>query len=593
MIIKSDRHATASSRRRVIDHLLRGDENQYVEILQGSELDLEDFWRDARTHKTVKALRTWIVSPHDATSREQVFEVLAALALEFGFQAARATVVEHGKARATADALDRHWHIAIGEVDPVSGRVLSSSYDHARHELVARVCEFRWGHTFVLGAHTKAVLARLRRDGHTAVADALDRAFSPAVPAEKPQEGFTTPQHQAWRRVGLDLAMIRQTVFAGWSSFASLSELTALLAEQGVPLRPGDKLGHWILAPPGVEPVSLQRLIKVPRSAFAARMKELTDADDTRAHDGTDGAKPAQRGYDRGGKIGPDPGGDRGPSGVRRNAGSENAGRDQLPGPDREPPEHAVRGHGDHPRLPQDAPRVARRSEVPGGHEGRVPGGLKASLLALTATVATLLTRTKALAEPPDVAVRRLLDSHAAEERRKAKLPPVAPDRAELDRVIAVARSRIAAVDSLDDRLRSLTSQIGPLVTARRGRDKSRWRWFRAMVDDDLDRLRAEREQVQTERRRAEVPMRIAIGHQRRAEEAFADAVALSERSHERELERAEARLAAIARARRLVAAWPAFVHMGIRWLIGNGGRVNRLKARGWDPGPSAGPAVK
>ena len=73
MIIKSTRYTTGASTKRVVDHLLHGDENEAVTILQGGERDLRDAWKDAQIHDRASALRVWILAPAMPVNRDQMF----------------------------------------------------------------------------------------------------------------------------------------------------------------------------------------------------------------------------------------------------------------------------------------------------------------------------------------------------------------------------------------------------------------------------------------------------------------------------------------------------------------------------------------
>ncbi|PZR81800.1 MAG: hypothetical protein DI537_37660 [Stutzerimonas stutzeri] len=193
MIIKSERVATSASRTRLANHLFRGRENSNIVVLRGCERDLSDLFRDARQHGARYGVRHWIIAPLQPATREQIFCIVDSLAGEFRFDANRAIVVEHAKERATEEAFSRHWHLCVGEVNPADGKVLSNSHDHHRHEYIARVSEAAFGHTFQLGAHHLSVLARLRREGKIAIADALEASFPPVGDEEQPRvSGATT-----------------------------------------------------------------------------------------------------------------------------------------------------------------------------------------------------------------------------------------------------------------------------------------------------------------------------------------------------------------------------------------------------------------
>lgn len=277
MIIKSHRVRTSQGVRRLLRHLIHGDENERVEFVRGTEADVGDMHSDAKAFASRYCVRHWIVSPHESMSSDKCLVVVGKLAEEFGFNAEAAVVVEHQKSRAVSGAFDRHWHILVGEVDPVSGRVLSTSFDHVRHELISRWSEHELGHEFVKGRHSGAVLAGLRERGLVNVAKAL--ATSISKDAERlPREGFTHAQHQECKRKGLDLPAIRAVVKEAWTSASTPKELKNRLACHGLALEVGDKPGTWIVrAHDGVLAGALHRLAGVRKRIAADLMSSHVD----------------------------------------------------------------------------------------------------------------------------------------------------------------------------------------------------------------------------------------------------------------------------------------------------------------------------
>lgn len=247
MIIKSQRVATAASRKRLADHLFRGHENSSIAILRGGERDLADLFHDARRHGARFGVRHWIIAPLEITSREQLLRVVELLASEFHFNSSQAIIIEHTKERATSSAFHTHWHVCLGEVNPETGKVMSSSHDRARHEYLARLAEAEFGHALQLGAHQRSVLARLREEGKSALADALNTAHPSPNSEGGPCEAFTQGSHQMLKRTGLDLPAIRAAVKAAWQTSHDRKALRDSLHEQGLSLATGDKVGEWIV----------------------------------------------------------------------------------------------------------------------------------------------------------------------------------------------------------------------------------------------------------------------------------------------------------------------------------------------------------
>ncbi len=286
MIIKSERVATSASRTGLADHLFRGRENSAIIVLRGSERDLADLFRDARQHGARYGVRHWIIAPLQPATREQVFCIVDSLAREFRFDVSRAIVIEHAKVRATEEAFGRHWHLCVGEVNPADGKVLSSSHDRQRHEYVARQSEAALGHTFQLGAHHLSVLARLRRDGKNAIADALEASFPSNADEEPPREAFTHSDHQMLKRDGIDLPAIRATVKAAWNATTDADSLRAALRQSGLALMGGKKSGEWVIEADGRFIGSLRRLSGARKADITRKMETGNDGTIERSPDG-------------------------------------------------------------------------------------------------------------------------------------------------------------------------------------------------------------------------------------------------------------------------------------------------------------------
>lgn len=268
MIIKSVRLRSSSGIGRTIRHLENGDENDAVDFVAGTPADIRDMHRDAASIGSRYAVRHWIIAPHESTTRQQAMKMVGAIAQEFAFDPARAVVVEHRKKRSTDDAVDVHWHVLVGEVDPTTGRILATSYDRIRHELIARMAEFAFGHAFVPGKHTQAVVMGLRKRGLNCVADRVEEFIAPiqAVPAE----AFTHARHQQAKRHGLDLPALKQAIKRSVHSAHCQEDIITALAAVGLETKAGDKPGTWIAvdAENGVLLGALHRLAGVQKSAI-------------------------------------------------------------------------------------------------------------------------------------------------------------------------------------------------------------------------------------------------------------------------------------------------------------------------------------
>lgn len=243
MIIKSTRIRTSAGCRRLAAHLENGEENERVSRERGTVRDLEDCVTDARRFGRTYALRHFIVAPEQPLTTAQFGQILQMLADEFGFPVDRSVVYRHWKDRADARAFDQHLHIVVPEVDPISGRVLSSAHDFLRHEKLARVAEHAFGHRAVRGAHHQATITALIGEGRTDVAHWLSEQCPDGQ--ARPNGGFSTPVHQARKRAGIDVAILRQHVRSAWAEARSGAEFQNRLRAHGMAARRGDRV--WII----------------------------------------------------------------------------------------------------------------------------------------------------------------------------------------------------------------------------------------------------------------------------------------------------------------------------------------------------------
>jgi hypothetical protein len=297
MIIKGIRLRSASGISRTIRHLENGNENDAVDYVAGTAADIRDMHRDAVSIGSRYAVRHWIIAPHESTTRQQAMKMVGAIAQEFAFDPARAVVVEHRKRRSTNDAVDVHWHVLVGEVDPTTGRILATSYDRIRHELIARMAEFAFGHAFVPGKHTDAVIKGLRKRGLHCVADRVEKfiASFPAIPTI-PAEAFTHARHQETKRLGIDLPALKQTIKQSVDHAHCQEDIVSALTAVGLEVKAGDKPGIWIVvnAESGVLLGALHRLAGVQKSAINDLMLTNAPRESRERQDAVDASSPSE-----------------------------------------------------------------------------------------------------------------------------------------------------------------------------------------------------------------------------------------------------------------------------------------------------------
>lgn len=271
MIVKSKRiRARGQGLARTLRHLMDGEDNDAVELVSGTVANLEDARSDALRFGRQYAARHWIISPAQRISREQLVEFVNWLAVEFGFDLELAVIWAHTKSRATEDGCNEHYHVCVGEVDPITGGVMSTSHDWARHEKLARRAELAWGHAIVPGRHTAAVVAALEEETDADAPTAL-RDVTPIVH----RKSFDEVAHQRLKRAGYDLPRLRVLIGAALSSSMSLEEFEAKLVALGLRLRAGDKNDTPIIEAinDGALIGSLARLTRLRKGALMERLK--------------------------------------------------------------------------------------------------------------------------------------------------------------------------------------------------------------------------------------------------------------------------------------------------------------------------------
>ncbi|MDQ0321151.1 hypothetical protein QO002_003289 [Pararhizobium capsulatum DSM 1112] len=206
------------------------------------------------------------------------------IAGEFDFDPGRAVIIEHRKSRVTSDAHSTHWHVLVGEIDPASGKVLRCSFDRVIHELVARWSEYKFGHKFVQGNHTKSVIGGLRKRGAVDAASSVEAQLGGALPPSG--EAFTHAEHQARKRAGTDLPVVRQAVKHAMSIATTRAELESILSSSSLLVMPGDKPDTWIVTDGGGEFIgSLARLAGSRKSEITKVMGAAGDEPASRKTD--------------------------------------------------------------------------------------------------------------------------------------------------------------------------------------------------------------------------------------------------------------------------------------------------------------------
>lgn len=264
MIVKSYHIPTSDSLSRTRAHLFRGEENEAVHVLRGTEADLQDFRQPALAVGCAYAIRHFILAPELELTELQYLAVVDDLAKEFGFDSALCVAILHRKPRRT-EASRSHLHVLVPEVDPVAGGVLSSSHDYLRHEWLSRQVEWRYGHPLREGAHLDAILRRLAAEGQ----DALYHALSAAFPRQNaPLAAYTgSVAAKAKRVLGFDVPALKHALREAWAADPTPEGLARWIAGEALVVRAGDQPKTLVVEKAGIHLGSLNRLLELPKAA--------------------------------------------------------------------------------------------------------------------------------------------------------------------------------------------------------------------------------------------------------------------------------------------------------------------------------------
>jgi hypothetical protein len=275
MNLKGTRIKTSSGSKPLWRHLNKRQENEEVIVLEGCEQDLRDAMKDAYREGIRYGLRHLAISPaeDEPMTGNQAKGVARAYAKEIGADPESITLVEHKKPR-NQGGYERHWHAVLPEWNPVTQRVASNRKMYAVHELIARRMELAFGQEPRRGRHNRAVYHELVRRGFDAEAEQI-RHLTEGAPANSSYGG---KQQQKTKRLGHNMAEIRQVVADAWSQSDSRDAFEAALSDHGLAIEQGRK-APWIVvdADAGTEFGALDRLAKVKRRDVRARLEPQYD----------------------------------------------------------------------------------------------------------------------------------------------------------------------------------------------------------------------------------------------------------------------------------------------------------------------------
>lgn len=466
MIVQHTRHGRcARDAKNLAAHLLRADENEAVEVVAIVGLAATDLGEAFAAMRRLApsgsaAFHHISLSPSATCEVTDLREDATRLLTEMVGDAAGHphVLVIHTK-RSAAGRAERHAHLVVSHWG-LDRKGVDDSWLHLRLERVAREVEFDRGQPLTPGRHDKALVRALVARGRPEVAQAVRTAGS----GPPPRSATTSEGRQRLRRAGVSDVAVRVAVRAAWAASEGINGLRAALAKAGLSVAVGTKADVWtVTAADGVFSGALDRILRLPRTVVADRMRIIDDVATPAARPGNPVAdaghrRPNDRAVSTAGAPGREGGAEpseRHPELVDRHVGGP-AGSSRPVEPDRD------RVAGAHPQ-PVTGPRD------PGGNTAQAR--LAACRIRLLDVAAVRRNAAQRLLEQRWAELTGLL--HEARGRRAAARTPL-PEPAS----VAAARRRAAEAKRAErrevlDAEEKRRQRATLMASTPRG-----WRWF-------------------------------------------------------------------------------------------------------------------
>ncbi|WP_376960623.1 hypothetical protein ABNQ39_22210 [Azospirillum sp. A26] len=244
-------------------HLTRTDTNEAVRIVGGRgviALDVRCALRqfDAQWRASPTRARDFLIhavlSPHHPLSDGEWAEAWDLYESQHVLIGQPYIEVEHAKPGETGRPSHRHRvYLRIRQ----DGRAIPLNHSYRVNEVVARLCELRFGHPVTKGAHNRAVVAHLEQNGYSEEADQL-RGLTMR---RRPRAARSESEAQQESRSGCSKAAAAEIVAAAWRSADGPHARRAALAEAGFALARGDRRDTVLAVDTGGESWALHRLL--------------------------------------------------------------------------------------------------------------------------------------------------------------------------------------------------------------------------------------------------------------------------------------------------------------------------------------------
>ena len=145
----------------------------------------------------------------------------------------------------------RHREYSLVRSD---GTTMPLSHDHARREKVSRLTEIEEGQRLTPGAHNRAVIAVLEREGRADLAEAMRSAGLDGM--ARPRAAATPRERAQSERTAIDPATLGKAVLDAWRASDGAEAFAAALSDRGLRLAQGDKVPVVIDAAGAAHPLA-------------------------------------------------------------------------------------------------------------------------------------------------------------------------------------------------------------------------------------------------------------------------------------------------------------------------------------------------
>lgn len=263
MIIKSTRVQTKSGVSNLSNHLLnKPHENEKIILMEGFESDFEAFHKEAMLDGSKFAFRHFSINPGTNWTYEQQLATIDKIKSEYGAEDRPHLLVKHEK-RLSDGTKNEHLHLVLPE--RFNGKTLSSSWNYARNERLARECEFEFGHAVVVGKHNKSASRFVENEQ-------LKNILLENSQKTMPKAAFSAVQHQKAKREGLSLPSIKMLIKELYSESDGWKAFNAALSENGFVVKKGRKTAI-VENQDGEFIGSLNRLVGMSKKDFLYKYK--------------------------------------------------------------------------------------------------------------------------------------------------------------------------------------------------------------------------------------------------------------------------------------------------------------------------------